>query len=708
MPPVPLALGVSSCVTALLLWALHAVSGGFAAFLAALLCATVALGSVIVELFRLKPVLRALRGSVVLALAVYVPVLFDPRTDDVFNLPKYTLVVVGALLCGGLWIVDAVHRRGLARWRSGFQWPLFAVLIWAAVSTATAVDTHVALLGNYGSYDGLYGAIAFAVIALTAAEAFDVGDLRRVGGLFAFAGGSVVVLYGLIQLHDTSVSGSTWDFVHWHTTSFAGDIFSTFGNPNHLGGYLATILPIALVLGVAAKRLALRVVAGGFVVAVLVELLRTAARGAWVAAIAALAVLLLAVVPELKRRPLLMAGSAAGVLVVVAAGMAAFGRRLLHEPLSQLFASGGHTPVQQRFDIWHVAVHMALSRPLVGVGPDNFALVYPQHQSAAWVAALGPNFLVNGAHDLLMNILADQGFIGLLLFLVLITTLVVKTVGAMRRFRRTEIEEGATEVKREESRRNRLITGALAAGVVAYLVQALFNVQQVGLAFGFWLLVGTLGVAWRGAGVPESFRLGILMSPEVVDQPTEDDTRAETWPRTRRGRRRQVTMPWPAIAASVVVAVALGIAWVGADGPYRADHAAWAAQASILASGNQVTATYFTDMNHAIALNPWEPSYPATEGATLLSAAPHLSQPAQLVSVLKEARTAYARALSDERLDGNAADGLATADEDLARADKGNAIRYLQAARAAVRIAVADNPRDSQFQRLLDQLRASK
>ena len=702
-----MALGISSCVLALLLWAVHAVSGGFAAFLAALLCATVALGSAVVELFRVKPVLRALRGTVVLALAVYVPVAFDPRTDDVFNLPKYTLVVFGALLCAGLWIVDAVYRRGVARWRSGFQWPLFAVVIWAAVSTATAVDTHVALLGNYGSYDGLYGAIAFAVIALTAAEAFDVRDLRRLGGVFAFAGGSVVVLYGLIQLHDTSIGGAPWDFVHWHTTSFSGDIFSTFGNPNHLGGYLAMLLPIALVLGTASKRLFVRVAAGVFVVAVLVELLRTAARGAWVATMAALFVLLLAVLPELKRRPLLMAGTGAAVLVVIGAGMAAFGRRLLHERLSQLFASGGHTPVQQRFDIWNVAFHLALGRPLVGIGPDNFALVYPQHQSAAWVRALGPNYLVNGAHNILMNILADEGFVGLLLFLLLIGTLVVKTIGAMRRFRHNEINEAVTDALRLEARRNRLITGALAAGVVAYLVQALFNVQQVGLAFGFWLLVGSLGVAWRAAGVPESIRPGVIVSPAVVDD-AEEDLKVERRPWRSRGRQRRGALPWPAIGTSVVVATALGFAWVGADGPYRADHAAWAADASIAASGNQVTSTYFADMNHAMALNPWEPSYPAAEGATLLGAAPHVTQPAQLLSVLKRAQSAYARALKDEPLSGNAADGLATADEDLARADKANAAHYLRAARAAAAIALADNPRNAQFQALVHQLRIAK
>ena len=52
-------------------------------------------------------------------LAAAVPVFFDPHGGDVFNLPKYTLVVVGALVLAGLWVVASVHHRGappVAQW----------------------------------------------------------------------------------------------------------------------------------------------------------------------------------------------------------------------------------------------------------------------------------------------------------------------------------------------------------------------------------------------------------------------------------------------------------------------------------------------------------------------------------------------------------------------------------------------------------------
>ena len=99
-----------------------------------------------------------------------------------------------------------------------------AVVAWTAISAFAGVDVHVSLLGNYGSYDGLYTAAAFGVIMMAAAEAFNAEDVRKVLGTFAFAGGSIVVFYGLIQLHDTEVHGTggtsssgTWG--HFPTTS---------------------------------------------------------------------------------------------------------------------------------------------------------------------------------------------------------------------------------------------------------------------------------------------------------------------------------------------------------------------------------------------------------------------------------------------------------------------------------------------------------
>jgi O-antigen ligase len=399
-----------------------------------------------------KDGLRAARAGVVVALAVFVPVIFDPHTGDVYNLPKYTLVVVGALAMAGLWVVATVHRRPLPPWRNGLQWVVGSIVAWTAVSAVVGVDTRVSLLGNYGSYDGLYLAAAVGVTMMIVAEAFDVADVRKVLAALAFAGGPVVLLYGLVQLHDVEFHGSkAWDFIHYQKGSFSANIFSTFGNPNHLG----------VVLGLGPRRWYWRTASTLVGVILLIELGRTAARGAWVGVIVATLVLAAFMAPELRRKPLAMAGAGGAVFVAAVAGLAAFGHRFLAQPLSSLFQSGGDSSVWQRLQIWKAAVHMALDNPVAGIGPDNFVLVYPRYQSAVWVNRLGPEYLVNGAHNIFMNVLADQGFVGLALFLALLALVVLRSTGAWRRSRAIERDREIGPAAIEQARALRVTTGVV-------------------------------------------------------------------------------------------------------------------------------------------------------------------------------------------------------------------------------------------------------
>ncbi len=368
LPALALVLGLAFWIVALLLWATGAVKGSFAVFLGTALSAAVGTGYLAAAAAKAKQPLLGARTVLLLVLIAIVPVVFDPHTGDVFNVPKYAVVVIGALVLAGLWAVASVHNRAAPTWRNGFQWVVAALVAWTAVSALTGMDVHVGLLGNYGSYDGLFSAACFGVMAMTAAEALDGDGVRRALGTFAFCGGAVVVVYGLIQLHDVEISGPKWDFITWQRGSFAQDFFSTFGNPNHLGGYLAMLLPAVLVLGLGTKHWAWRVASGLLAVAVLTELIKASARGAWLGAIAALVVLAVVLAPELRRRALLTASAAAGVVAIAAAGMALDGKRFLAEPLSALFQSGGNTSVEQRLEIWKAAFRIALDHPITGIG----------------------------------------------------------------------------------------------------------------------------------------------------------------------------------------------------------------------------------------------------------------------------------------------------------------------------------------------------
>jgi putative inorganic carbon (HCO3(-)) transporter len=723
-----LLLGLAFWVVALLLWATGAVKGSFAVFLGTVLSAAIGTGYLAAAAAKAKQPLRGARTFLLVVLIAVVPVVFDPHTGDVFNVPKYTVVVIGALVLAGLWALASVHHRAVPTWRNGLQWVVAALVAWTAVSAFTGMDVHVGLLGNYSSYDGLFLAACLGVVAMTAAEAFDVDDVRRGLGAFAFGGGTVVVLYGLIQLHDTEVSGAKWDFVNWRLGgSFSEAFFSTFGNPNHLGGYLAMVLPAVLVLGLGAKRWPWRAVSGLLTLAVLTELVRTAARGAWLAALVALVVLAVIMAPELKRRALL---STAGVTVVVAlaaAGMAVKGERFLAQPLSSLFQSGGNTSVEQRLEIWKVALRMALDHPLTGIGPDTFALVYPRYQSASWVAGLGPTYLVNGAHDIFMNFLADQGFVGLALFLVVLLLIGLRAGGTWRRLRGVEQDESTGPEPKQRAQAHRTCLAVVSASIVAYLVQAMFNVQQVGLSFLFWVLVGMLAALSLAAGVPDTLRPGTLLAKTLgagvqgpdasVGQPIKGVWTPRSSGRRRRPGRGRDDVPWPTVLTAVGVTAVVVLLALGADRPYRADHDYWAAAATF-DQGAPLTATastptnvgpaYFANMQSAMSLNPWEATYPVAEATVLASAAGHAPNLSDATTDLLRARSLLAMAVAESPLWGPYAASEAKADLELASIPSSSTRAELSAAVSLSDKAIEDNPRDSVYHQLLSQAMAAE
>ena len=178
--------------------------------------------------------------------------------------------------------------------------------------------------------------------------------------------------------------------------------FGTLGVPNWVGAFAAMALPPALLTPSRRRR-------DHFVVALLVVgLVVSGSRGAWLAAVGALG----AVGMRGAGRTLVI-GALAGAFVVVATGV-----ELGHGPGS----IGG------RLLIWRATAAMVAAHPLLGVGPGGFAGAYPAALHAAMTADSGAAFpatsFVVHPHNLLLAITAERGVIGLVAFLWLVVALI--------------------------------------------------------------------------------------------------------------------------------------------------------------------------------------------------------------------------------------------------------------------------------------------
>jgi O-antigen ligase len=550
------------------------------------------------------PLLR-LRQLLLVVVLVAIPPLIDPSTGEIENLPRLVVIVVAAVMLLAIWAVDAVWNG----WRprrlvNGFQWVLLAIVVWFGVTTLTSVEPRLSLLGRYGSYEGFILLAALAVLTSGLAESF---TFEALPALFRVVVASTmpVVVYGLIQIYGFDVNKhSPWDFIHWHAPFH--NVFATFGNPNHLGGYIATVLPLGVVTAVLARRRWARVAMWGWVAVVLLLLLQTAARGAWLGTLVGGVVLVIGLLPRLRARARTVF-LAAGVAVVVAVVLVSAGSRFLGAKASALLRFGSGSSVSQRPQYWLAAIHSASHHLIFGTGPDTWADTYSRYQSATLAKQIGLATYVDGAHNIFFSWLSNEGVLGLLLLVVLFAVGLAWGVRAWRSLRVGSAgpeTTGSPDPSKGEPRR--YIVAALVAGLVGYIVQASFDIEQAATLFALFVGLGFLGVVNRGVQP-----VADLVSPLAAfrstrtetDAPTADDdpeypirvTRQGAYGRSAAQARDHLRRVGAVVAVGVVGLTAVGLTYWRADAMWRADHQAWHATPTALA--------------RAIKLNPWEPSY---------------------------------------------------------------------------------------------------
>jgi len=220
----------------------------------------------------------------------------------------------------------------------------------------------------------------------------------------------------------------------------------------------------------------------------------------------------------------------------------------------------------------------------------------------------------------------------------------------------------------------------------------------------------------RGAGVPDSLRPAVLLTPETNDLFVGHEGEP------RRPEPSPLSVPWQTGLAALLVIAVVVVTSLGADGAYRADHDYWAAHTSLTeapATGTsqahtEVGPKFFPDLQHAAALNPWEPIYPAFEGtvyeefATSASSASSTSGVQTVLTDLVQSRRLFAEALAREPIDPQDLVNEADVDGYLSEVQPTEAHSDLIAAAALARRAISEDPLDSEYRAFLKQVLAAE
>lgn len=517
-------------------------------------------------------------GAVALPLTVVAP------AADPYILPKLLAARALLVVLLALHALRALRRGRLEIRRTPLDLALLVFVVSAALSTATAVNVNLALFGAYTRDEGLLTLCTYAgLFWITAQSLRDAAEARTLL-VCIVAAGCVVAFFAALgaaigtQNGDAAGAGES-------AFTFGGMMRARggFGNPNVLAAFLAMLVPPVAELLLTARTTWHRVLAANALFLMVVALVLTFGRSAWVGAG-------IGMLPVLWRhhRALLVCTAAAAVSLLAAWHRSASGAATATAPpmLARLLSllSPGAGSGGTRLHIWSEALLAMRGRIITGWGPDTFGLVYPRFQQGRWT----PGFVIDKAHSDLLQIAATQGDLGVFAYLWVL-------FGALRAAWRGRAQP---------------LGAALLGAVVAYQVTVQVNFSWFPSSGPYWLLLGACAVVWSGA------------APRVVS--------------LRLPRMQPLSQALLSGATCALACLALS---GGVVRPAQADVAYGAA---VQALESHRTAQALDDIRRARALAPWESRYAEVAGD--LAAGMHGDDATAPAADWRAARDAYAAA----------------------------------------------------------------
>ena len=395
-------------------------------------------------------------------------------TDTVTDPVNVTKLFAAGCVGGGVFAIALVY--GVKElWASAKLLVIAALLfLLAGLSTVfnSGLPTTQNLYGVFGRQTGYVAYIILVMIALGAAllrtkKSFDL----LVWALLV--SGAVNVLYCAWAI-------AFGDFIGWNNPY--GNILGLFGNPNFIGAFLGMFITGSIAFAFSSHfSWSYRVAFIALGLIALYEIDKSNAIQGFVVTGAGLALVGFYLVRARTKGWLLTSGYLLGVAIVSAFALAG---ALQKGPLASLIYK---TSVSLRGQYWAAGLTMGSDNPLTGVGMDGYGNYYRMARSEYAATTLpGPKTVTNAAHNVVIDVFAYGGYPLVLSYIAILA------IGVWAIIRVTV--------------RNRAYDGtfvALATTWLAYQLQSIISINQMGLAVWGWVLVGAL-VAYEYSTRPKS------------------------------------------------------------------------------------------------------------------------------------------------------------------------------------------------------------
>jgi len=336
---------------------------------------------------------------------------------DVKGLRLNSADVLVIFLAIGWLLSFTLHQKGGPRDREASHIPTYLVITMLALVGTMVLSMTVALNIN-SSLKEISKWLEFLVLMLLGAQY--LRTRRQIWAIIV-----IVCLAGISQ----AFYGYFQAFFNLGPQSFIRDaslrVYGTFDQPNPYAGYINIPLSIALSLTLLGRGRLTRILAGLTTLLLAIAEYLTQSRGGELAIVAALLFIVLAGMPRIRVLMRVLIILLLGVLEALIAGWIPqyiFNPLLRFLGLVQISLSAPSSQdfsTAERVAHWLAGLHMFIDHPVLGVGIGNYPDAYPSYFITIFTDPLGH------AHNYYINIAAETGSIGLIVFVLFLLAVFV-------------------------------------------------------------------------------------------------------------------------------------------------------------------------------------------------------------------------------------------------------------------------------------------
>lgn len=444
------------------------------------------------------------------SLFLLTPLIVLKETSELFELNKMNFIYFASVSIAFILTITMIRSKKLLVRKSVFDKVWLGFLGAMLLSTLFSIDKHTSFFGYYGRFNGgLLSLLSFSTLAYGFGFFFNKSDVLKILKI-SLVSSIIVMVWGLSGKfgHDFSCLVFTGQFSNscW-TDQFrpAERMFSTLGQPNWLGAYLAIHFFIGLFFAVT-KHFKRWYLSYSYLLLTFICLLSTKSRSALLA-VGIGTLLYGSIILFLKKGELLKKDwkkwTVLAVLFLVsiivfrtgidridnltqftngsskAEKLQAAGSKLQAELSSEVTES-----LDIRKIVWKGAIDLGLRYPLLGTGPETFGFSYYFTRPVEHNLTSEWDYVYNKAHNEYLNYFATTGFLGLIAYLVLVGVVLFNLNFEIRNFK--------------SNSNDKLLSLTLLCSYVTILVTNFFGFSTSTINLFFFLIPAFIAVVRTG------------------------------------------------------------------------------------------------------------------------------------------------------------------------------------------------------------------